>query len=163
MFRKLNESFLDSSSTVSECLNGVLLFNPQHKENCDLHDPINKTAEDNEGVEAYLIFTLLGSPPVRNPNSHPQEISNEREENEKHKLDVVLKSVINKIYLIITYRIRLPHEVEEGVHGQVIVSTCKAGESTEDATNFENVEEVFFSTLDNSLNMFMVQFGLHSY
>jgi len=55
---------------------------------------------------------------VRSPDAEPEEISNEREGNEEHELHfVVLKTVIDKISLVGTYIILVPHQVKESIHG----------------------------------------------
>ena len=41
-----------------------------------------------------------------------------------------------------TYNFLVPHEVEEGIEREVVVSSAKAGESTKNGTGNENARQV---------------------
>jgi hypothetical protein len=86
---------------------------------------------------------------VRSPDAEPEEISNEREGNEEHQLHfVVLKTVIDKISLVGTYIILVPHQVKESIHGEVIVSTSEARESSDNGTRKEDIVNVLLSPVE---------------
>ena len=45
-----------------------------------------------------------------------------------------------------TYHILVPHDVEEGVEGEVVVSPCEAGDRSEDGSSDENAVQVLLKT-----------------
>ena len=47
--------------------------------------------------------------------------------------------------LFVTYIILIPHDIEESIEGQIVVSTAKAGKRSKDASGEEHAMQVLLS------------------
>ena len=57
---------------------------------------------------------------------------------------------------MITYVVLIPHDVQEGVHGQVIVSTAEARQGAKDAPSEEHAVQVLLSIRQQLLHLLYV-------
>ena len=87
-----------------------------------------------------------------NPVGEPKEVANEWNGDQKHQLELVIlhysKEELKPIWetiLFVTYIILIPHDIEESIEGQIVVSTAKAGKRSKDASGEEHAMQVLLS------------------